>query len=153
MKVKIFLLATIAIMSCFSVKAQDTPFKAIPDTTKVTFTKVYNDVKSGLKGLREALKVGSEHVYQVMVRQQVINAITDVMAFVFCIIIWFIFYKLMKASDFDRVNWQSVVGVIIGILNSAFLVVLLFCLSTILTGFLNPEYGAIKDIVEFIKPR
>lgn len=40
-------------------------------TESLTFAKVYDDVKAGISGLAVALKAPAEHVYEVLVKQQV----------------------------------------------------------------------------------
>lgn len=51
--------------------ATDSNAKA--DSTSITFTKVYNDVKEGINGLAIALKEPAEHVYKIFVKQQLIE--------------------------------------------------------------------------------
>lgn len=131
---------------------------------RLLFSKVYNDIKEGIKGISASLKVGAEHVYDVMVKQQVINAATDTMFSLLLIIItlsgWITFKKSLKHYEKGG-KWQNedkgehvetVLPLVVGIIMT--LVTLIYIgthVSIILTGFFNPEYGAIKDISNFIK--
>lgn len=49
---------------------------AFVDTSSL-YKQIYTDVKYGLAGLADGLKVGVEHVYIVLVKQQVVKSVTD----------------------------------------------------------------------------
>lgn len=128
-----------------------------PDSSKVTFTKVYNDVKAGVSGLASALKVGAEHVYQVLIKQQVVKAITWCIILITCFISCIYWFKACKSTE----RWYSsadeaptgigVIRVFQIIISGVFLCVSLLNVDLIITGFINPEYGALKEVMEFIK--
>ena len=126
---------------------------SLPDTTKVTFTQVYNDVKGGITGLATALKIPAEHVYGVLVKQQIINSTTYSLFPLGALILVFIFIKLYKKGD--KEDWEDdkkIAWLIItGIFTLIFIIASIASLSYIVQGFVNPEYGAIKDIMSFIK--
>ena len=132
--------------------------------TSSNFKMVYQDVKEGLSGLATGLKVGVEHVYIVLVKQQVVYAIT----YTICIIVLFLFtlffyhnfmvnYK--KTQDKDH-SWYKddldehfgLVGNLLIFLVLLTLTIAIFCINIdmIVAGFINPEYGAIKDIINFV---
>ena len=46
---------------------KESVLEAIPDSSVLTFKEVYSDIKSGLTALGSSLKVGSEHVYEVLI--------------------------------------------------------------------------------------
>lgn len=144
----------------------------IPDTSQITLSKVYSDVKDGLKGLGDALKVGSEHVYSVLVKQQYVNAMVFSLLFLFGLIGLFYFYSCFKSENrfeyeqkynrqtdlyeniVDKTRWNdshTFKTVITGFCTVGLLLPALFNIDIILTGFINPEYGALKDIMNFIK--
>lgn len=156
MKKLLFILTLVA--SCFVSNAQDTPHSILPDTSKLTVAKVYGDVKEGLKGLGQALKVGSEHVYVVLVRQQIVNACTWCLLLLFCFVtifpmIWYVKYLCRDDVDCDDLFAVTALCVILCICWAIMAGVAISHTADILTGFINPEYGAIKDIFEFIKPK
>lgn len=124
--------------------------------TSLTKEKIYEDAKSALKQLASALEVGAEHVYEVLVRQQVVYSIVHITLYVFIsIAIFILFYqgnnliKINKSNNHDdAIGWLMIPG---GILSIA-LIIYFFCtISTTVTGFVNPEYGAIKEVMEIIK--
>lgn len=139
------------------------------DSTQVTFTEVYQDIKGALAAAGDALKVGSEHVYEIMVRQQMVNSVAITIALtissilsIYLIRMGFKNLKVDKARTFkDRygevrngtgecveVILPTAVGCFIGLVT---LIAMSLNFQDILTGFLNPEYGAIMDIKDFIK--
>jgi hypothetical protein len=130
------------------------------DSTQVTYTQVYNDFKSALGGAADALKTGIEHVYQVMVRQQIIDSITWIIVYVLLGVICFISWKkvnsyvtkekLKKNNEYH--SYGSDDWYLVPVLITIFCVAM-FCLSIndVVTGFLNPEYGAMQEIKSFIK--
>lgn len=122
------------------------------------FETVYNDIKDVVKGLAESLQVGAEHVYEVLVRQQVVISISWTLLFAFIIILIIIwkntmlkhFLRKIEESKYDKADYW------VGIVVSTIVLILLllpplFHIDVIITGFVNPEYGAIKEIMELVK--
>ena len=80
---KIFILITLLIgvisakatatLATISVKTKETT--TFIDTSS-NFKQVYGDIKTGLVGLAAGLKVGVEHIYIILVTQQILNSIT-----------------------------------------------------------------------------
>lgn len=126
---------------------------------KITFTTVYNDVKGAVSALAEGLKVGAEHVYTVLVKQQTVSAIIWLMYFVLCIPFSLLIYKAMKWAwkiDEPVKQFDTREGSIIAIAFGCSIILLMWIsaivkLPVIFTGFFNPEYGAIKEIMNLIK--
>lgn len=136
-------------------KIPETALKAVSDSSTLSFKEVYSDVKEGLKGLSGALKVGTEHVYEVLVKQQYINSISNLLLIIILIVAWIPFFKIfLYGKDPKRGDWEEML-----IPYTIFVGGTLMCLTiyqflkihTIITGFINPEYGAIQDIMNFIK--
>jgi len=152
-------------------KIPENVLKTVSDSSTLTFKEVYSDVKEGLKGLAGALKVGTEHVYEILVKQQTIDAylfliilIPSLLLLIFSII------KLLNLGWRDNTyyesNWKDYGGykaflktqysskntifIILTICSFILTLVGISNLDTIISGLLNPEYGAIKDIMNFI---
>lgn len=145
--------------------SQDSMLVKIPDTAKLIVTKVYNDVKAGLQGLAGGLKVGVSHVYEVLVKQQAIYSVSYLIIlttiFLFTIFFWRKFFKIYNRfaikddalynDDLDD-HFITSGGLAIAIILTIVFLIVLGCLaSNIITGLFNPEYGAIKDIIDFVK--
>lgn len=127
------------------------------DSTSITFTQVYNDFKGAISGIAETLKVGSEHVYEILVRQQFINAIEYTTYLFFSIVFLSIFLKGLyneeEIWEDDKGNATPNLYVKGGFLLLGVIMLMgtLLNIDVIITGFFNPEYGAIMEIKSFIK--
>ena len=124
--------------------------------TSSTFKQIYSDVKSGIVAIASALKIGAEHVYEVLVRQQVVNAIVYVLCAIFSFLFGMIGYKESGKIEFDDDNNPKEVRPLVVTVGFVFISVVLgsvflFHLDNITMGFINPEYGAIKEIIDFAK--
>lgn len=120
-------------------------------TTELTKETVYNDVKDVIKSLAENLKVGTEHVYGILVKQQLVRSITWLIIITFMTLgsIWG--YKAAnKLHDKDE---EAAVPAFIfwGVGTAVCLVVAIIHLDVVVTGIINPEYGAITKIVSMIR--
>lgn len=141
--------AVTATLDTISVKTKEVA--TFVDTSS-NFKHVYGDIKAGLVGLAAGLKVGVEHVYTVLIKQQIVYSITWLIIIIALIIFTVIFKKIyIYAKD----NWVDMSHFMFTLFGGAGLVIgyitVLCNLTTIITGFVNPEYGAIKDIINFIK--
>jgi len=136
------------------------------DTSKLNWNTVYADTKEALKGIGAALKVGSEHVYAIVVKQQVtesiIYLITDIILLLMAYIFWRLFLKDYRRFSIREDPWYTdeiadhtttILYLLLGLVCIAgAIIVLLGTLRSIVIGFTNPEYGALKDIMEMIHP-
>ena len=124
----------------------------ITDSTSLAFTKVYNDVKESILGLAEALKTPAEHAYEILVRQQIINSLSGTILIIVMLILLFISIRYLMACYNDN-NIKDISGpiLLLVVVSVTTFIILVSTGSDILTGFFNPEYGAIKDIVNFVK--
>lgn len=127
----------------------------LPDSSLVTFSKVYKDVTESLTGLAEGLKVGATYVFEVLVKQQLVNSITYLILILlsfFLIINWFKAYKSTEEwSGKEAPTGLGVVRTIQLCLGSATLIWMIFYINNIITGFVNPDYGAIQEIINFTR--
>lgn len=134
---------------------------------------IYNDLTAGITALAGALKVGATHVYEVLVKQQYVYSIIYLMIYIILLITIFMMYRITKKTyhshltlcgykEGDSYNTpdlgdsaKGVLSVVLSILTIAISVtfIVMFCITIelVITGFVNPEYGAMKDIVNFTK--
>lgn len=144
---------------------------SLPDTAKLTLTKVYADVKAGISGLAQSLKVPATHVYEILVRQQVTYSIINILMvlglFICCLLTaryakitykgHLALYKLRTdrtdadIEDTPKGVLSVILAVISIILGGAGVIVLCTTMQETVIGFTNPEYGAIKEIISFVK--
>lgn len=127
--------------------------------TSSTFKMLYSDIKTGLGALAAGLKVGTEHVYEVLVRQQIVNSIVFLILGLLGIYMIFNYINKYKTNEIwlDTTSYTdtpTMLGVVRTIqLGVGFILagIVIAHLDVIVTGFINPEYGAIKEIISFIK--
>lgn len=125
----------------------------LPDSAELTFKTVYSDVKAGLSALGESLKVGADHVYTVLVKQQLVNSVFLLIEFLFGIILIFMSIKIFNKLTSEQ--WEcptpyNLTCIISGITGLIIFIIPLIKLDVIITGFINPEYGAINEISKMI---
>lgn len=142
---KLLLLITMTIT--FQVVSANDSLK-LTDSSQVTFSKIYSDVKAGIEGLAASLKVGATHVYEVLIRQQLVSSITYLIIYVIGLWSTIYFCKVWHKNDEECETPLIIIPIILGVL-TAFC--FLFTIKSTVTGFINPEYGAILDIIEFVK--
>ena len=127
--------------------------KAI-DTSSVS-KQLYTDLKSGLVGIAGALKVGAEHVYEILVRQQIVNSITWVLIGIVPLLFLLIFGKVMWKWAAENADKSDGFSIFIGFVFYCFTIIpsiiCMFHLDTIVTGFINPEFGALEQIMDWVK--
>ena len=123
--------------------------------TSSTFKTMYSDFKQGIVALASSLKVGAEHVYGVLVRQQIVYGIVYLIIFLMGVLLinnWIRKYKSDEEwSDGDEPTGLGVIRIFQVIVAFALLLIGIVNIDVIMTGFINPEYGAIKDVIEMVK--
>jgi hypothetical protein len=124
--------------------------------TSSNFKTIYTDIKDGISALASGLKVGAEHVYGVLVKQQVINAITYLILGIISLILMLNFIKRYKdpKEDWGNDEWPTFLGIIRFfqiVIACVLLIGFLFSIDNIVMGFGNPEYGAIETIIDIVK--
>mgnify|MGYP003612622023 CR=1 FL=1 len=124
--------------------------------TSSTFKQIYSDVKSGITGLASALKVTAEHVYGILVKQQIVNSIVYLLTLIIAILILIFCYKEWNKIEIDlrgdpKETQPFIFTIVSGIIGITLLLVFLFNIDTMIMGFINPEYGAIMDIINFVR--
>lgn len=122
--------------------------------TSSTFKLMYSDFKSAIGAMASSLKVGAEHVYMVLVKQQIVKSITKLILFVIGIILMSNWIKRYKSDEewFDDADPTGIGFIRLGQLIFSIMLILvgLICLDDIITGFINPEYGALDEIISWI---
>jgi hypothetical protein len=146
------------------------PDQPISETERIV-DKYLDRAEDAISALAEKLSVPAEHVYSVLVKQQVIKSVSTLFLIVFLIIIsilaiWLPYKDWEKsnmryAAGHDRDEgyrrwdlddrwwlWSMIPGSIVLISS---IIALVSCAELIATGLLNPEYGAIKTILSVMQ--
>lgn len=133
------------------------------DTSSLTAREIYTDVKTMLANSGEAIKNfaaklegPAKHVYHVYIWQQRAEAIGMLVAFLVTIFAAGIVAKWMwgmsdKTENEDAKCTWCIFSIISGLISAGVTVALVIMCSTIFTMIVNPEYHAIKEIIETIK--
>ena len=120
--------------------------------TSSTVKEMYHDFRNGITALAEALKVAVEPVYKVLVMQQIVHSVMYLLIVCILCFVPLIWFKKVRLWADERNGQQEgvwLLWVISSVLPMIAGVILFFATATtILTGFINPEYGAMQDIVK-----
>jgi len=116
----------------------------------LTMETVYNDFKSAMVGIGEALSVGAEHVYGVLVTQQQIKSIAYLSILIIVSITLIPLWRFVVKLHDKGKEVSEVFGVIAVIFSGILIIFLMLTFNTIVTGLFNPEYGAIMEILSKI---
>ena len=126
--------------------------------TSSAFKTMYQDFKTGILAIASSLKLGAEHVYMVLVKQQIVNAIVYLLLFAGGIVlgwIWLKRYKDIGENWYnEREDFPTFLGIFRGVqllLGVVMLLIGIFHVDVITMGFVNPEYGAMKEIIDMVK--
>lgn len=157
---KLFLLSAVFLLSTatFATTQTDTTLNkteelvssVIPDSASLTFKEVYSDIKSGINALSASLKVGSEHVYALLVKQQMVKSVLYLTLLTLSIVLMIILFRIYKKAL--KTDWSEDTHIAYFIFLTLPTIIFfcgsIFNIDVIITGFINPEYGAIKEILD-----
>lgn len=127
--------------------ANTQPKDSVLTNTERLIDKYTDKAAAAVTALATQLKQPAEHVYKVLVKQQTLKAISWTAIIVVIMTLAVIFTIIcIRDSDFREEMWGLPVVIwIIAIL------AMLVMSDTILSGFFNPEYGALKEIAGWFK--
>lgn len=111
-----------------------------------------------IKGLAEALQIPAEFLYGVLKKQQVVNSVTYLLLLIMGLILLIPSVKSFSKVEYDATgDTTNNTGIylalgMVGCFVSAILIVIgVITIDSIVMGFVNPDYGAIKEIGNFMK--
>jgi hypothetical protein len=153
----------LTLLSCATFKAE--PAHIPPDT--LTATQVYNDVKSLYKDdLKDIVKYsvnkadtliskgyrvlskGAVHTYDILIYQQKVKSIHHLFYWLVGIGLTIVMYKRVKVAVKDPTESNIGIATIIAVCSLCLDIYNSIQFNEMLTGFMNPEYGAIKEIIQ-----
>jgi len=141
---KLLCFLTISFLFISTGYSQEQPKQSESNTVTQVVDKVFDRTTEAIQELANALKVPAEHVYSVLVKQQVILGWASAISVGVFLILSIVFCLWTRNDEYDNV------GIGAGAIFSCMLfgVALIIFLSQGLSCLLNPEYGAIKDILQ-----
>lgn len=139
-------LLIIAVLVSVSANAQQ-------DTSKLTVKNVYEDVKAGFSKLVSPLEGPSKHVYEIYVRQQHASAVANLISTIFFFVLLFLIglmaiNKAQKTDDSDMESFMVGTAIVSWIAAAVAVIVMIIYLPDWITKLSNPEYYAIKEVID-----
>jgi TRAP-type C4-dicarboxylate transport system permease small subunit len=120
--------------------------------------KVFEKVTQYIDALAAKLGVAAEHVYGVLVRQQVADGVVGLSIFAFLLVLLVISIYLAIKFISKSENGEDVEGFIAGafgfaaiIIGAIVLIQVIFFVPSDIKQLINPEYYAIREILDAIK--
>lgn len=122
----------------------------VPDSTLPFYKEVYGDLKAGAMSIANGLGVAVKELFTILCIQQVVKSIVNMVVLLSMLLLAFWANKVWKNTEFtsDGPNGQGVLFCVIGVICLIMFLFTLFNLTETITGFVNPKFGAIKDITE-----
>ena len=119
------------------------------DTKSLTLT-IYPDVKAAIGQIASAIGVAAEYVWVALVKSFVVKGAVEILHLVFALT-FIIFGCILFSKNFKstQITWKIIPGIIVVIVG-----LIIACnvdYYTMLMGLINPEFGAINYILEFVK--
>lgn len=116
---------------------------------------IYGDIKQYIEEMANSLGVAAEHVYELLVRQQVISGVITIAAFVLA---WAIFGAICTATTrksetdkYGEVNGYAVISLLSGVVLVISLIFGFIEIAGAVKQLVNPEYYAIREIMDVFK--
>jgi hypothetical protein len=112
---------------------------------------LYPEVKSAVIAIAKAIGVAAEHVYTVLVKKFVVDAIVQLLPFLLGLLLigiaWFKMSGYFKAHE--KIEWHILYPCTLLVAG----IVALSCVdyNVMVIGLVNPEYGALNYILEYSK--
>ena len=114
-------------------------------------SEIYPDVKNALSEIARGLGIGVEYTWTVLVKQYVVIAIAEliklllILAIIICGIVWL--WKVVKNNT--AITWKVIPGALMLIIGLSMMHSIDFI--EIIQGLVNPDFGAINYVLQFIK--
>lgn len=142
-----------------------TGIKGVYNDGKDAIGTIYSDVKSlgpkvesAVTELAKGLKVGAESVWKILVKQQKVWSWCYLIGMIVTILSWCNFYYRFKTyyhryrtDDTDWSNSATMITIVTFIISMGLSVMSILHLEPMMTGFINPEWGAMMNIIEIAK--
>lgn len=118
---------------------------------KDAITSLYPDIRSAVVAIGQAIGVAAEHVYTVLVKKFVVDAIVQLLPFLLGLLLigiaWFKMSGYFKVHE--KIEWHILYPITLLVAG----IIALCCVdyNVMVMGLVNPEYGALNYILEYSK--
>lgn len=123
-------------------------------------------IQAGLAAIATGFNTTIEYVWPIMIKQQVVQAWSSLVLILFWFLVFFLCIKVLypyasnKRRTYEKKGWgdDGDVGWFclawLPVISFGIISLVYFCSSIqcVITGFINPEYAAIKDVMRMINP-
>ena len=150
---RVVFLSMLLMLSISSISfAQETKTELTNDAVATQVVdKFFENTTEAIKELASALKVPAEHVYQILVKQQVVEGIVNLIVVIILLLLTTgLSFWAYKAFDEDSEAQFAAALISLLIVGILFIIFTVTFFSEGLPHWLNPEYGALKEILEAI---
>lgn len=148
------ILITLFFVSFVAIKAQESIETTKLSETERVIDKYLDKTGDVIESLAEKLKVPAGHVYEILVRQQIVKGLTLIVAVVILAVLTLLSFLLLKSRHNFKREWylQNTEGYwfLFILLAIALLIFLVLFMTTGIPSLINPEYGAIKEILSIL---
>lgn len=122
----------------------------IYDDAKNLTSTIYPDVKAAVAQIASAIGVAAEYVWLALVKSFIVKGAVEILHLIFALI-FIIFGCVLFSKNFKsaQITWKIIPGIVVAIIG-----LIIACnvdYYVMLTGLINPEYGAIDYILKFVK--
>jgi len=111
-----------------------------------------------IKKLIELVENASPKLWELAMRQVIVNNISNIVLLLALVVYVYLcikftpkFVKLAHDDDIDRNIFGMMVLIVCWVVAVASILMVLVNTSTLLTGFVNPEYAAIYNLLQLVK--
>lgn len=144
---KLILISFLLIVGTIAYSQSDSISLQPKSETERLIDKYLEKAEVAVTSLASTLKVPAEHVYSVLVRQQKVIAISEIVG---TGIITLIFCISLTIGVYTKWEFEPLVAITV-ISGFATLIFLVIVIAQGIPKLLNPEYGAIQEIMSFFK--
>ncbi len=130
----------------------------VPDSINIEYNgKYYEDIKEFLYSMSKSLQIGINEVFDVIVKQQIVKSTAILLGLLS--LLFLINTRVRSFNKWRKQNPDSDLGDNSGgignVIAGAILTIIFITFSMkytlmMLTGFINPKFGAYQDIITFI---
>lgn len=143
------------VVFAFNAKA-DESFEIVDSNDVETVNAVFAGIEKTVTNLADQLKVPAEKLWTILVRQQTIKSISSIALFVTILFVCFsaLFWAYKRADKYKYGVYDEAETAIPTLISLAVLfsmtIISIVNFNEVLAGLINPEYGALKEILRAI---
>jgi hypothetical protein len=143
---KLFILFSLVIcISAYSV--QDSAKYVTNSNVEKLADKYIDKISTSLATLAQGLKQPADHVYKILIRQEMVWGISSLMFLIVSFTSMIFVFKIGNKDDWDNIAIKAWCTISI----MSFTVALIWFLVSGMGSLFNPEYGAIQSIISVFK--